>query len=69
MNKAMSTPESWSEPYLTLIDDCEKRESRLTDWERGFIDSLRSQIERDRRPSTKQIETLDSIWESATAKG
>lgn len=65
----MSAPESWSEPYLELLDDCEGRESRLTDWERGFVDSLRSQIERDHRPSAKQIETLDSIWESATAKG
>lgn len=60
---------TWAEPYLTLIDDCEGRESRLTDWERGFVDSLRSQIERDRRPSVKQIETLGSIWERVTARG
>lgn len=66
---AQDTAESWSAPYIELLDDCERRESRLTDWERGFVDSLRSQIERDRRPSAKQIETLDSIWERVTARG
>lgn len=54
---------------LTLLDDCEARESRLTDWERSFVDSLRSQIEAGRTLTTKQIDTLDTIWEKATAKG
>ena len=60
---------SWADEYFTMLDDCEKRESRLTDWERGFVDSLRGQLERDRRPSAKQIETLDNIRERATAHG
>jgi hypothetical protein len=59
----------WSDEYITLLDDCEKREERLTDWERGFVDSLRSQIEAGRRPSLKQIEALDSVWERATKRG
>jgi hypothetical protein len=52
-----------------MLDDCEKREERLNDWERGFVDSLRKQIEDGRRPSAKQIDTLDSLWEKATARG
>lgn len=28
---------SWADEYLTMLDDCEKREERLTDWERGFL--------------------------------
>lgn len=36
---------TWADEYLTMLDDCEKREERLTDWERGFVDSLRRQIE------------------------
>ncbi len=60
---------TWADEYLTMLDDCEKREERLTDWERGFVDSLRRQIEQGRRPSTKQIETLDNCWERATARG
>lgn len=60
---------TWADEYLTLLDDCEKREERLTDWERTFVDSLRNQIESGRRPSAKQIETLDNTWERATARG
>ena len=59
----------WADPYLELLADCEKRESRLTDWERGFVDSLSKQIANDRRPTAKQVETLDEIWERVTARG
>lgn len=59
----------WADEYITLLDDCETREDRLTDWERGFVDSLRRQIEAGRRPTPKQIEALDSTWERATARG
>lgn len=60
---------TWADEYLMMLDDCEKREERLTDWERGFVDSLRRQIEAGRRPSQKQIESLDAVWERATARG
>jgi hypothetical protein len=59
----------WADEYLQLIDDCESRESRLSDWERGFLDSVRGRLEKDTPLSPKQIETLDAIWERATAKG
>ena len=59
----------WTSEYLTLLDDCEKREERLSDWERGFVDSLRQQIAHGRRPTPQQIETLDATWERATARG
>jgi hypothetical protein len=52
--------------HLTMVQDCEDRESKLTDWERSFVDSLRSQLERDRPLSEKQRETLDRIWERVT---
>lgn len=52
-----------------LIEDCENRESRLTDWERGFIDSIRQQIAAGRRLTNKQRERLDEVWERVTAKG
>lgn len=60
---------TWADEHLQLLHDCELRENRLTDWERGFVDSLHRQIEQGRRPSPKQIETLDTIWERATAQG
>lgn len=52
-----------------MIADCEARESRLSDWERSFIDSIGTQIAAGRTLSSKQAEILDRIWESATSKG
>ena len=49
---------TWADEYLTLLEDCEKRSERLTDWECGFVDSLQRQIADGRRPTPKQIETL-----------
>ena len=60
---------TWQDEYVTLLDDCEQREERLSDWERGFVDSLRRQIEQGRRPTPKQLEALDRAWERATARG
>jgi hypothetical protein len=33
------------------------------------VDSLQRQIADGRRPSAKQVATLDNIWERATARG
>lgn len=61
--------DTWANEYLTLLDDCEKRESRLTEWERSFVDSMRHQVEAGRRPTKAQVETLDEVWERVTARG
>lgn len=55
--------------HLEMIADCEARESRLTEWEAGFIDSVRNQIEDGRSLSQKQGSTLSTIWEAATERG
>lgn len=65
----MNKQAGWASEYLTMINDCEQRESSITDWERGYLDSLRAWIEDGRRPSEKQIERLEKIWEKATARG
>lgn len=59
----------WTSEYQQLIDDCEKREDRLTDWDRSFVDSIKHQLARGRALSVKQTEKLDEIWERATARG
>lgn len=59
---------NWSDEYMQLIEDCEARESKLSDWQRGFIDSLRKQIEQGKAPTSKQIEKLDEAWEQATKR-
>jgi len=60
---------TWQQEYIQLIEDCETREERLSNWERTFLDSLKKQLEQGRRPSAKQIECLDRAWENATKRG
>ena len=60
---------TWADEYLRMVKDCERPESRLTDWECGFLDSIRRQPERQRPLSAKQTEALDKIWEHAAARG
>lgn len=52
--------------YMLLIEDCEAREQHLTDWERSFLDSIKTQLTRGRSLSEKQAERLDEIWEGVT---
>jgi len=59
----------WTEEYLTLIEDCEKRESKLSSWDVDFLTSVKDRLI-DKKPLTpKQIECLDGIWERATKNG
>jgi hypothetical protein len=54
---------TWVFEYLNKIEVCEENEDQLNDWERGFIDSLRVQIEKGFRPSDKQTSILDRVHE------
>lgn len=54
---------------LQMIEDCQSRESRLTEWEQSFIDSLLIFLSRGNALTLKQQETLTSIWEKATSEG
>lgn len=56
----------WTSEYADMLDDCMKRESRMTEWEQSFCDSLSMQISAGRIPTARQIETLDRIWEKVT---
>ena len=54
----MSTPDEIEQ----MLADCEARESRLTDWERGFIDSIRNSFDVGRGLTEKQDDALERIW-------
>lgn len=66
-NKPMteSTPEETGQ----MIKDCQKRESRMTEWECNFIESIDEQFSRNGSLSPKQLQILDNIWEKVTANG
>ena len=64
-----SDRDGWVSDYLSLVEDCEDRQSLLSEWEADFIASIRDQLEEGRRLSPKQEDKLDSIWEKATKGG
>ena len=49
-----------------MIDDCERRESKLTAWEYEFIDSLANRVCRGHTLTDKQAEKLQKIWDRIT---
>ena len=49
-----------------FIKDCENRESKLNDWERGFVQSIREQFDRTGGLSPTQNEKLEEIWDRVT---
>lgn len=55
--------------HMQLVEDCMKREERLSAWEHDFIVSVAARLESGRDLSPKQAETLDQVWEKATRKG
>lgn len=52
-----------------MIDDIEDRESRLNDWEREFISSIKSRLDDDMNLTTRQEEILERIWHKVTQRG
>ena len=49
-----------------MIEDCEQRQSKLSEWEQNFIDSISHQLGCGHNLTEKQVETLGRIWEKAT---
>ncbi len=55
--------------HQQLVDDCVARESRLSDWEREFIDNCQARLGNGAALTDGQAKKLDAVWERATAKG
>lgn len=49
-----------------MIEDCEARDSKLSEWEQQFIDSIGRQLAKTGSLSPKQQERLEAIWERIT---
>lgn len=60
---------SWADEYLQMVEDCENRESRMSEWEQTFIASIRTQLESERALTLNQTECLDRVWEHVTKNG
>lgn len=59
----------WTDEYRQLIDDCEKRDSKLSAWDVDFLTSISERLDMKKPLSQKQIDVLDGIWERATKNG
>jgi len=55
--------------HAQMVEDCEHRESRLSEWERGFIQSCRERLNKGQPLTPPMMSTLDDVWERATARG
>jgi hypothetical protein len=54
------------EDWQTMVEDCEKRESKLTAWEAEFIASLRGRLDAEMGLTDKQAAQLEKVWERVT---
>ena len=61
--------QSWLDEYTQMVDDCEARESKLSDWEVMFLESIENRLAIGNSLTPKQIETLENIWEKVTKNG
>jgi hypothetical protein len=55
--------------HQQMVEDCEKRESKLSTWEVEFIDSLSMRLAIGKSLTEKQAERLNQIWDRATNNG
>lgn len=55
--------------WLQMIKDCEARESRLSDWERNFIDDISKWLGDGKSLTDGQSQKLESIWDRVTQRG
>lgn len=71
MSSVFQTPEQaeLEKEHAIMIQDCLTRESRMTQWESGFIQSLSEQIEHEEfiAFSQNQATRLDEIWNKVTS--
>ena len=59
----------WTDEYMVMIEDCEKRERALSAWDVDFLESIKGRLIDKNTLTPKQIAKLEEIWEKATAKG
>jgi hypothetical protein len=55
--------DTFKDECLQMLEDCEKRESQLTDWEVNFIDSLNDWMVKHGSLTEKQYMKLETVWE------
>ncbi len=52
---------------LTLINDCQNRYKKLSDWEVDFLGDIEYQYRKKGKLTDSQNEILNNLWEKATS--
>ena len=52
--------------HQQMIEDCEKRQQKLSEWELQFIDSISNQLGKGKSLTDKQAARLEAIWDKVT---
>lgn len=55
------------EDLSTMIDDCQARAEKLSEWEETFIEDIDAQLRRTGGLSPAQSEKLEQIWDRVTS--
>ena len=58
---------SSTDEITSMLDDLEARESKLSDWERGFVEDMTSLVGNGGSLNATQDAKLTEIWERVTA--
>lgn len=58
-----------TEDHHEMIEDCLDRESRMSDWEEEFIESLEEWLANGKTLTERQAEKLEDVWERVTKNG
>lgn len=57
------------EEIRSMLEDCEARESQLSDYERKFVDDMVKYVAAGRRLNDNQDSYLERIWDRVTESG
>jgi len=57
---------SSAEDHPQMVLDCWNRKTKLSEWERNFIENVSAQLARKQPLRPAQIEVLDELWEKVT---
>lgn len=56
-----------NDEHMQLVADCEAHESKLSNWERGFIDDIKNRMEAGESLSPGTVEKLEEIRNKVTS--
>lgn len=67
MGRELVSGPSDAAEHQTMVNDCQARDRRMSEWEREFMSSIEQQLKEGKELSPKQIDVLNRVWEKVTS--